>query len=74
MFREQAAMAGNGISPYELDLGRNAANHQPLTPLSQIERAAAIWPEHTAVIHGRQTHSYHELYARSIWDSGVSGW
>ena len=57
-------MAGSGINPYEIDLGRNAANHQPLTPLSQIERAAAIWPERTAVVHGRQTHSYHELYAR----------
>ncbi len=57
-------MSGSGINPYEVGLGRNAANHQPLTPLSQIERAAAIWPERTAVIHGRQTHSYHELYAR----------
>ena len=52
-------------SAYDTDLDKNAANHQPLTPLTLLERAAAIWPERTAVIHGRQTHTYHELYARA---------
>jgi fatty-acyl-CoA synthase len=36
-----------------------------LTPLSLLARAAAIWPAHTAVIHGRETQTYHELYARA---------
>jgi fatty-acyl-CoA synthase len=57
-------MSESASNPYERDLGRNPANHQPLTPLTFLERAAAIWPERTAVIHGRQTHTYHELYAR----------
>ncbi len=55
------AKAGNA---YEQDLDRNAANYQPLTPLTFLERAAMVWPARTAIIHGRQTHTYHELYAR----------
>jgi fatty-acyl-CoA synthase len=53
-----------GANPYEQDLDRNTANHQPLTPLTFLERAAATWPERTAVIHGRMRLSYGELYAR----------
>jgi fatty-acyl-CoA synthase len=51
-------------SPYDTDLGRNKANYQPLTPLAFLERAAATFPHHTAVIHGRQRYSYAEFYAR----------
>ena len=39
-------------TPYDLDLDRNPANFQPLTPLTFLERAAAVFPEHIAVIHG----------------------
>jgi fatty-acyl-CoA synthase len=49
---------------YDIDLGKTAANHQPLTPLTLLERAAAVWPEHTAVIHGRLRFTYRELYER----------
>ena len=56
-------MAQN-ISAYDQHLDRNAANFQPLTPLTLLERAAATWPDHTAVIHGRQRFSYGEFYAR----------
>ncbi len=55
------AKVGNA---YEQDLERNPANYQPLTPLTFLERAAVVWPARTAIIHGRQTHTYHELYAR----------
>jgi fatty-acyl-CoA synthase len=51
-------------NPFEQDLGPNPANYQPLTPLSLLARAAGVWPNHTAIIHGKQTHTYHELYAR----------
>ncbi len=57
-------MTAKAGSPYEQDLDRNPANFQPLTPLTFLERAALVWPSRTAVIHGRHTHSYHELYAR----------
>ena len=34
-------------NPFETDLDRNPANYAPLTPLSFIERAAAVYPERT---------------------------
>src|SRR5262249_34584908 len=52
-------------TPYETDLDRNAANFQPLTPLTLIERAASVFPDHTAIIHGKLRRSYAEVYART---------
>jgi fatty-acyl-CoA synthase len=52
-------------TPYDTDLDRNPANFQPLTPLTFLERAAAVYPDHTAVIHGKLRRSYAELYART---------
>src|SRR5262245_1138255 len=52
-------------SPYDTDLDRNPANFQPLTPLTLLERAASVFPDHTAVIHGKLRRSYAELYARA---------
>ena len=51
--------------PFEDGLDRTAANHQPLTPLSFLERAATVFPRHTAIIHGRQRIDYATFYARS---------
>ena len=50
-------------TPYDLDLDRNPANNQPLTPLGFLERAAAVFPAHTAIIHGTLRRSYAEFYA-----------
>jgi fatty-acyl-CoA synthase len=50
---------------YDTDLDRNAANHQPLTPLQFLERAAAVFPDHTAVVHGALRRPYRDLYARA---------
>ena len=44
-------------NPYDVDLDRNPANFQPLTPLTFLERAAAVYPKHTAIIHGQGTAS-----------------
>jgi fatty-acyl-CoA synthase len=52
-------------TPYDVDLDRNPANFQPLTPLGFLERAASVFPRHTAIIHGRLTRSYADFYARS---------
>ncbi len=52
-------------NPYNIGLDRNPANHQPLTPLSFLERAASVFPDHTAVVHGTLRRSYAEFYARS---------
>ena len=52
-------------SPYAFDLDKNPANYQPLTPLSFLERAALVYPDHTAIIHGALRRSYRVFYARS---------
>ena len=52
-------------NPYDIDLDRNPANFQPLTPLTFLERAASVYPAHTAVIHGPLRRNYAELYART---------
>jgi fatty-acyl-CoA synthase len=49
---------------FEQDLGRNAANYAPLTPLSFIERAAYVYPERLAVVHEEQRFTWKETYAR----------
>jgi fatty-acyl-CoA synthase len=51
--------------PYETGLDRVAANFQPLTPLSFLERAAQTFPRHIAVIHGKQRTDYATFYTRS---------
>jgi 3-(methylthio)propionyl---CoA ligase len=52
-------------TPYDTDLDRNPANFQPLTPLGFLERAAAVFPDHTAIIHGPLRRTYAEFYARA---------
>jgi fatty-acyl-CoA synthase len=53
------------LTPYDLDLDRNPANFQPLTPLSFLARAAQVFPEQTAIVHGPLRRSYAEFYART---------
>jgi hypothetical protein len=52
-------------TPYDIDLDRNPANFQPLTPLTFLERAASVFPAHTAIIHGKRQINYRDFYARS---------
>ena len=51
-------------NPFLLHLDKTAANYQPLTPLSFLERSARVYPEHTAVIHGNLRQTYAQLYSR----------
>jgi len=46
------------------ELPRTPANFQPLTPLTLLERAAAVFPDHIAVIHGKQRTDYATFYRR----------
>lgn len=50
---------------YETDLDRNAANFQALTPLSHLERAAMVYPDHVAVVHGALRRNYRVLFERA---------
>jgi fatty-acyl-CoA synthase len=45
-------------------LARREANHAPLTPLSFLSRAADIYPDKIAVIHGERRFTYREFYGR----------
>src|SRR6201987_4289989 len=63
--RRQTLPAADMVSPYDTDLDRNPANFQPLTPLSFLARAAAVCPDHPAVIHGARSFTYREFYARA---------
>jgi fatty-acyl-CoA synthase len=53
------------MTPYDRDLDKNPANFQPLTPLTFLERSAAVFPDRTAIIHGSLRRSYREFYARA---------
>src|ERR1700733_1577631 len=52
-------------APYDTGLDRNAANFQPLTPLSFLARAAEVYPDQTAIIHGARSWTYRAFYERA---------
>jgi len=51
-------------NPYETDLDRNPANFVALTPLSFIERTAAVYPDRVAIIHGSFRQTWRQTYER----------
>src|SRR5690606_27641703 len=53
-------------SPYDKDLDKNPANHQPLTPLTYLERAAKVFPDHVAIVHGASRTTYADFWRRSL--------
>jgi fatty-acyl-CoA synthase len=52
------------MTPYDRDLDKNPANFQPLTPLTFLERSAAVFPERTAIVHGGLRRNYRDFYSR----------
>ncbi len=53
------------MNAYATDLDKNAANYQPLSPISFLARAAAVFPDHVAIVHGTQRTPYRSFYARA---------
>src|SRR5690606_24684842 len=51
-------------SIFDQDLPRNAANFAPLSPLSFLERAAEVYPQRTAVVHGALRRTWAQTYER----------
>jgi fatty-acyl-CoA synthase len=51
-------------SQYDTDLDKNAANYTPLSPVTFLERAAAVYPERIAQIHGERRYSWAQTYDR----------
>ena len=50
---------------YESHLDKNQANFSPLSPLTFIERAAAVYPERPALVYGDVRRNWAETYRRS---------
>ena len=50
--------------PYEQGLERNPANYAPLTPVSFLAKAASVYPDRLAVVHGEVRRTWSETYAR----------
>ncbi len=51
-------------SSYEHGLDRNRANYTPLTPVSFLAKAARVYPDRLAVVHGAVRRTWAETYAR----------
>jgi fatty-acyl-CoA synthase len=51
-------------NPYTAGLERDPANFIALSPLTFLERAASIWPERTAIVHGAIRRDWAETYRR----------
>ena len=49
---------------FERDLPRRAANHEALSPVAFLARAAAIFPARVAVVHGERRITYGEFHGR----------
>lgn len=52
-------------SPFHADgLGKTAANHAPLTPLSLLARTAEVYPHHLAVVYGTRRYTWAQTAER----------
>ncbi len=52
------------MDAYDQGLEKNAANYTPLSPLSFLRKAATVYPDRPAVIHGALRRNWSDLYAR----------
>lgn len=50
---------------YTLGLDKTPANYVPLSPLTFIERAAYIYPDRVAIVHGEQRFTWAQTFERS---------
>jgi len=55
----------NESNIYELGLDKNAANYAPLTPVNFLERAATVYPNRLALIHGERRYTWRQTHQRS---------
>ena len=51
-------------SIYRVGLDKNKANYTPLSPLTFLERAAYVHPQHPSLVHGTQRYTWAETYDR----------
>ncbi|MEM5583018.1 acyl-CoA synthetase [Roseibium sp. AS2] len=53
------------VSPFTRGLAKTTANYAALSPLSFLARAADVFPETTAIVHGTQRTDYGTFYRRA---------
>ena len=70
----RAGIRATRTGPYDSDLGRNPANHAPLSPLTFLPRAAAIFPRHVALVHGPIRRTWAQTYQRCRRLASALGW
>ena len=51
---------------YTRGLEKTPANYTPMTPLSFIQRAASVYPNHLAIVHGTLRQDWQTTYQRCI--------
>jgi fatty-acyl-CoA synthase len=52
------------MNPFEQDLAKHQANYTPLSPLTFLQRAAAVYPQRTAIVHGERRQNWADTYSR----------
>ncbi|MGZ9033696.1 MAG: acyl-CoA synthetase [Rhodospirillales bacterium] len=52
------------VGLFDAGLDRCDANFAPLTPLGLLQRAAEVYPDHLAIIHGERRYTWSETYKR----------
>ena len=50
---------------FETGLGKNPANFVPLTPIDFIARAAEVYGDRLAIVHGPVRQNWRDTYART---------
>ncbi|MFT4940337.1 MAG: fatty-acyl-CoA synthase [Paraglaciecola sp.] len=55
-------MPNNNI--FQQGLDKNTANYTPLSPLTFLERAASVYPQRIAVVHGEVRNTWAQTYSR----------
>src|SRR6201994_2488133 len=52
------------MNQYEIGLDKNPANYVPLTPLSFLERSAAVYPNHVSAVYEGRRYTWSETHER----------
>ena len=52
------------VSPYSTGMAKNPANYVALSPLSFLAKAAAVYPERIALVHGERRISWADTFTR----------
>src|SRR6201994_1676976 len=55
---------GSNQSQYDIGLDKNAANYVPLTPLSFLERSAAVYPNHLSTVYEGRSFTWAQTLER----------